>query len=85
MLVPCTYTGLWNPPPPPLSSTLAKKWATGAGVNEDLETSGCYSHAATDLSTGDLDDIGRAPYKLLHSLAGRHTKGVDRLTLLAID
>ena len=50
-----------NPPTPPaLSSTLAKKWATGAGVNEDIETSGCYSHAATDLSTGDLDDIGRA-------------------------
>ena len=73
------------PPPLPLFSTLVNKWATGAGGNEALETYGRSSHASADLSAESLDDIGRGPYKLLHSLAGRHAEGFDRLTLLAID
>ena len=41
--------------------------------------------AAANLAIGSLDETGFPPYNLLHSLSGRHTQGVDCLTLLAFD
>ena len=72
-------------PPPSLFAVLEKKWAAGVGVDEDLNISGCSLCAFSDLSVGALSETGRSLYKLLLGLVGQHTKGVDRLTLLAID
>ena len=41
--------------------------------------------AATDFSIDALVESIRAPYELLQSLAGRHAKGLDWLTLLVIN
>ena len=70
--------------PPPLFAALAKKWETREGNNEALKTSGRSSRASADLSVGALSNNGDAPYKVLHSLTGRHAKGVDHLTLFVI-
>ena len=72
-------------PPPHLFAVLEKKWAAGVGVDEDLNISGCSLCAFSDLSVSALSETGRSLYKFLLGLVGRHTKGVDRLTLLAID
>ena len=63
---------------------LKKKWVTDTGNGEALETSGCSSRDAADLSAVSLAETGRASYELLRSLAGRYTKGVNRMSLLMI-
>ena len=55
------------------------------GDNEACKTSVCLSCAAVELSVGARAETGQAPHELLRTLAGHHSKGVDRLTFLAFE
>ena len=68
-----------------LFGALLKKWALGAGENEAPKTAVCFSRAAVDLSGSDRAETGRASHEVLCTLAGRHTKGVNRLAFLTVD
>ena len=62
-------------PPPALFAALSKKWTTGAGDDKALETAVRLLHAAVNVSVGARAETGRAPHKLLHTLAGSHANG----------
>ena len=71
-------------PPPALISVLSKKWTPCAGDEEAPDTNIRLSHAAINLAVGARAKTGWVTHEILRTLAGRHAKGVDRLTFLAV-
>ena len=55
------------------------------GIGDEAFAAGCYLRASTNMEVRALADTGRAPFKLLSSLAGCQSEGLDGLSLLTID
>ena len=55
------------------------------GCNEAPETLVCSLRANIDLSVNTQAETGRAPHKLLCTLAGCHTEGVNLINFLVVN
>ena len=74
----------YGTPPTALFTILEKRWALWV-LEDKAFAEGSSSHSSVDLDVGTLAGTGLTTFKLLRSLPGRLSEGLDRLALLMID